>query len=1156
MPSRLVNDLDLYNDNNKAQYRTPGPNSRKRTFDSASDRVASPGSTTQAITDGQRMQHFNPNRTRHLHKIQNGELIFPKSSYDGWHPTYPVLNEKDIIDRIPAASSTGAPQASYLTIDLFDFSIYRSPRALKRSGELTMLNALNVEAGVDDLYFDGYVTVDNQRCFLKEIKFNVMAIEGYGLDTGYDSVKNDVSIQTAQSARASVWYKLCKPAQEYNRYHDIFLWIADLAKYVIDFMSESEVPIGLHHFRQEYMSWSQRAYGHSPVYRQWSSLIRGNDFRSAVSAHIHYIWKEVFSVDQTLCDHPLWKETNTLQLGAIPIYTSGNKSGMTIVTPFVHKIFKDRYFASILQAQSHSPTVAILTEQRRRTLGLTPPSSFKTVAPTVDLSRTSSFSVGDVVAIRPDAETPWKNAQTVWYAYIQGIQYRKYDQHKLDLIWLYSPCDTVIGKSPYPFSNELFLSDNCSCGQDAYDSRLVVGKIDVQWGIIDPVQAQENNSWIVRRTYYSHTDEFVTLQQSHFRCNCGEPAISDFDQVCREFSRGDFVLVRGRHSEDRTKDDPILRPAQVLQILHADKRILLRRLTAVSLRSNEVIWSDDTFVVRAKLIVRKCTVEGFSSMASVTGLFHRGGAGDLFYYVYHGIDPNPYPTNGTLDRKDFPGAPKLSGMGICCGGGNFDRGLEDSGGITFEHAIDIDQRALHTYRANTEDPSTVDLFLGPMEDYLYDAISETMPSHNRAAIGTVDLIAAGCPCQAFSTMQTNKVSKTSIKRASLVACVMAYVEHYMPSYFVLENVLGIAGNIKGMSTNQNILSRMICFLVSLGYQTQQFVMDASAHHGSQSRRRVFVVATAPDLDPPDRPPQSSHRADGDVFRSFSLGKLSNGVRIGGAQDELAPFPMISFDANTKDLPDIGDGHVEACIAFPDHRMGCRQGLRFRNIVTMIPRLPRGMGFAQAARMGKLSQHVLQSWPERVEGKAYTRLHPGKVMSVITTVLRPHDAYAGKTLHPDQHRVLTVMEARRGQGIPDHEVILGSPQEQWKIIGNSVHRNVAFALGCSITSAWQKSQSKPLFQVLQDRTYEATETKNGSNNERPRDKTSDEQTSSTMPISLPLVTNKMAILTERVTTTTFVTVTPTAVQEGVTKRKMEDASIQENDRRRKWPRWRA
>jgi hypothetical protein len=61
-----------------------------------------------------------------------------------------------------------------------------------------------------------------------------------------------------------------------------------------------------------------------------------------------------------------------------------------------------------------------------------------------------------------------------------------------------------------------------------------------------------------------------------------------------------------------------------------------------------------------------------------------------------------------------------------------------------------------------------------------------------------------------------------------------------------------------------------------------------------------------------------------------------------------------------------------------------------------------------------------------------------------------------------------MEARRAQGFPDEEVIIGRPADQWKIIGNSVARQVALALGMQIRVALLANSSR-----LINRTRNAT-----------------------------------------------------------------------------------
>lgn len=60
------------------------------------------------------------------------------------------------------------------------------------------------------------------------------------------------------------------------------------------------------------------------------------------------------------------------------------------------------------------------------------------------------------------------------------------------------------------------------------------------------------------------------------------------------------------------------------------------------------------------------------------------------------------------------------------------------------------------------------------------------------------------------------------------------------------------------------------------------------------------------------------------------------------------------------------------------------------------------------------------------------------------------------MHWSQPRPLTVMEVRRAQGVPDDEVLCGTPRDQWKLVGNAVARQVSIALGLKLREAWAGS----------------------------------------------------------------------------------------------------
>lgn len=130
---------------------------------------------------------------------------------------------------------------------------------------------------------------------------------------------------------------------------------------------------------------------------------------------------------------------------------------------------------------------------------------------------------------------------------------------------------------------------------------------------------------------------------------------------------------------------------------------------------------------------------------------------------------------------------------------------------------------------------------------------------------------------------------------------------------------------------------------------------------------------------------------------------------------------------------------------------------------------------------KLSQSIMGYFSnqtalrQKKKSHSWTRIKAEGLFPTILTHLMPADAKVGFGLHWDQHRVLTIMEARRAQGFLDHEPIVGSATKQWKIIGNSVARSVSLAFGMSFREAWlsnppdlvKKITSQPLVELLSE-----------------------------------------------------------------------------------------
>lgn len=1025
---------------------------------------------------------------------------FPRSAYEGWTPPVPLSTEtttlldlKTAFDRHHASKEE---QPSYTYFDLDDFSIYR-PDHPRHSHELATLDRLQNRGGFNEFLFDGMLSVGDEKHFVSGVRFSIMAIDGYG-DADVYTLDGQICIQSPKAEMAEVWYRFRRPSQEYKRFYDPFLWLAHFTKYFIDYLMATE-SVTLLQFKKLFYDWPSTRHEHRTAFSSWLRECNLKDFRTTVAANIGFLWKECWSIDDDrlgLCKHPIWGEVDPMRLTAIP--ERQNLEHRTIVTPFVYHCFKKMYFHEHLEPRNVTGSVILDTaRQRKEDIGLTPFGTLQSrnatgftpeSLPDSAVDTTYDVTEGDVVCVPANVESGWRTSSSIWYAYVQRVR-REKDRTALDVIWLYEPQDTTIGQAFYPFDNELFFSDNCECGKTAIDLDCVIRKAEVHFGVKDPSSV---SGLFVRQTYRTAHDQdtydFVSLRQSDFRCSCAQ-RVFKFEECRREYQIGDTVLVR-QYSADIGED--ALEPAQVIDFGLETQRVILRRVRRKSkdgekYRSNELASTDDIYSMAPSWIIRKCHVRYFDHGEPLSVPYDRNGTGDCFFIrgrdssILFGdveslvdADSNENITDASDFIKGFPpmeqgldtSAPapfeKLRGMGIFCGGGNFDRGFEESGVAEFRWAIDWAEHALHSYRANTDSPDHVHFFLGSVNDYLAEAMSGSISKYV-ASPGDVQLINAGSPCPGFSQLQPDKQSPASLRNASMVASVVSYVDLYSPEYLVLENVVSMTHGM-GAKKDQNVFAQILAALVAMGYQVQQFHMDAWSSGSSQSRSRVFIIASAPGLEPL-LPPQHSHgHPNGKAVQQKSLGKSSNGKSFGVRRDDCTAFQHVSPAESTADLPYIADSQPQLCPAFPDHRTPTEESSDSRERIASVPVLPHGMGLVQAAQNGLLSGEPLEfynkfgSLRKSKNSKTYSRVNPNALFATVTTSQKIACGVVGRTLHWSQHRPLTVMELRRAQGFLDSEVIIGSTAQQVKIIGNSVDRSVSLVLGLALRESWSRSNS--------------------------------------------------------------------------------------------------
>ncbi|CEJ94948.1 hypothetical protein VHEMI10452 [[Torrubiella] hemipterigena] len=499
---------------------------------------------------------------------------------------------------------------------------------------------------------------------------------------------------------------------------------------------------------------------------------------------------------------------------------------------------------------------------------------------------------------------------------------------------------------------------------------------------------------------------------------------------------------------------------------------------ASNARPNELVYSETFVTISEARIISPCKVRFFLPGEEVCTPYDRDGTACCFFITHRMTDVPPlefieisqvpesfkqgYEPNDTA-------IPKLKGLDLFCGGGNFGRGLEEAGFMDYNWANDISHDAMRTYMANVKPGSRIKPFVGSIDDLVASTLKGTSRD-NIPSIGEVDFISGGSPCQGFSALTNDKTADVQLKNQSLVAAFASCVDIHRPRYGVLENVTGIIQN--NQHRGRDVCSQLICALVGMGYQLRLCYTEAYSFGASQRRGRIFIVFTRGGLELP-KPPLESHTTPPTGYvRSF--GRLPTGEgMIQPGDDRPRPFRFRSAREECKDLPPIHDGKVDICVPFPDHRIPIGMTDTLQRRVVRIPICPYGMNFSKAfygeggvngakpvipysdGTVFSDSLHVHSSKTAlnvSRQSNMLGRMYPDRLIETIVTKCSPMDAKHGRVLHWEEPRVISLMEARRAQGFRDEEIILGTPDQAYRIVGNSVPRQVALALGVSFADA--------------------------------------------------------------------------------------------------------
>lgn len=1021
-------------------------------------------------------------------EIPRSTLISPRSCFREAVDYVSVSEERTAVRHLLDSDPTQLDE-DFIEIELDDFVVYIDTQRYPQ--EMRALHTHATQSGQQKFYFNGTLRLGDVEHRVERVPFEEIPLGNYGKD--HSTVGDQLWIRSEFNQRRNIYYQLKSPSIEYARFHRDFLWVADLAKHAVDF-SEHLIDLGqsvsIRHFGQDFARWLQTVHGSSTTFQKWYEKRGTDDFRQSIIANQRFIRKELFDMfsGQSWSRIDIFKEIAS-PFGLVSPQGQGllserNRVPYTIVTPYIHDCFSHMKMGMILKPVQ--PTVS--TEEAiacswpadgMKKLRLIRPACTAQHRQTM----IDSINPGDTISTFPDAkhetDTKWstKKHDKKWYGVVQSISIAEAKmglQRQFDITWLYDPEDTPCCSMRYPWKNELFLSDHCTCEerQRRIPEHAVIGVHTVEWFGTPQTTAE----FFVRQTYQVEQRRWVTLRQTHIRC-CHEK------QKRPEYLVGETVLVS-------TSEGKFLEPCEILGFSNNHKNTRLRRFIRRTMitsqcAQNELVYTDEEFSADINRIHARCIVRCYCPGEIIPAPYNRNGTGNAFIITHRksangSVQPLSPETKPKIRQGFDPKRPikKLRALDLFSGCGNFGRGLEDGGAVEAKWVNDIWDAAIHTYMVNCADPDSVHPFLGSIDDLnlrsFEGKFTDSIPQP-----GEVGLISGGSPCPGFSNITPNKQTIQQAKNRSLVAAFAATVDFHRPKYGFLENVRTIVQS-KGNHT-EDYFSQLICAIVGMGYQAQIILGDAWSHGSPQGRVRAFLYFAAPGLELPQPPvPSHSHPRKKECG---SLGMMTNGEPYVTRSNKPTPFKYVTALEATADLPDVYDAKTDTCVAYPDHRLSI--SLASGNLASGIKNGSGKSGRAQGLNMPTrpFAMNIARAWHHTIrdrlsgdtvrdmfahERDAYPRdgthrtsklsngwgrVHPHGLFHTITTVCSWTDAWVGRLSHWDQPRPLTVMEARRAQGIPDHEVLLGTPKDQWEMVGNAVARQIAMALGLTLRRAW-------------------------------------------------------------------------------------------------------
>lgn len=340
------------------------------------------------------------------------------------------------------------------------------------------------------------------------------------------------------------------------------------------------------------------------------------------------------------------------------------------------------------------------------------------------------------------------------------------------------------------------------------------------------------------------------------------------------------------------------------------------------------------------------------------------------------------------------------------GAGGLGFGLVKAG-LNILFSFDIDPQCIETINANKK------YFNHKAEAQdITDMLGGVLLKKCGLQRGELFLLAGGPPCQGFSVQRRG--ADIDI-RNELVLKYGQLVDELYPAFFVMENVLGIAGK-----RGKTILQTLIESVEAIGYNVSVALLDAQNYGVPQRRKRYIIVGERKN-----------------VGANYSYPREVD--RIKTVRDTIGNLPIPPMDGS--DHPEI-----------PLHRRDRLSPLNLRRINaikegegrdSLPPELLADCHKIDSSVIGYRNVYGRMAWDD-----------------VAPTITARFDSFTrGKFGHPDQPRSITLREGALLQTFPKDFTFTGTKVEIARQIGNAVPPVLAEAVGRSIIECYERRGNK-------------------------------------------------------------------------------------------------